>query len=182
MNEKENTQENTNLEEEAVTTLPEEGQEMDELQQLQAENGKWMEEAKKNHDLYLRALADNENFRKRAARDREEYIKYASLPLLKQLLSVMDDLDRAVQSLGADQESVLKGLEMIQNKLKGIVQNEGVKELETIGKPFDPQYHQPLAVEESTEYPENTVIEEMQKGYEMYGRVIRPSLVKVSSS
>lgn len=182
MNKKENTQENTNLEEGAVTTLPEEEREMDELQQLQAENAKWMEEAKKNHDLYLRALADNDNFRKRAARDREEYIKYASLPLLKQLLSVMDDLDRAVHSYGADQEPVLKGLEMIQNKLKEIVQNEGVKELETIGKPFDPQYHQPLAVEESTEYPENTVIEEMQKGYEMYGRVIRPSLVKVSSS
>lgn len=173
-----NEKENVNLENDLQEAEP---AELDELQQLQAENAKWMEEAKKNHDLYLRALADHENYKKRAAREREEYIKFASLPLIKQLLSVLDDMDRAIHMGGADQEAVLKGLEMIHNKLKEIVQNEGVQELETIGKPFDPQYHQPLLVEENTEYPENTVIEEMQKGYEMYGRVIRPSLVKVSS-
>ncbi|MGI6469587.1 MAG: nucleotide exchange factor GrpE [Syntrophomonadaceae bacterium] len=142
------------------------------------------EESKKNYDLYLRALAETENLRKRHQREREEYLKFASLPLIKQLLTVIDDLERALEMANPNQdyESLQKGISMICQRLKDIIAEAGVEPVEAVGQCFDPQYHQPLTVEECSDYPENTVIEELQKGYMMHGRLIRPSLVKVSGS
>jgi molecular chaperone GrpE len=158
---------------------PKETQPMEELQK-ELENAK--EEAKKNYDLYMRALADAENTRKRAQRERDEYIKYANLPIIKKILPVMDDFQRAMQAsqTSQDYEALHKGMEIIIGHLDQILQAEGVEAIECLGKPFDPELHQPLMVESSEEYEENTVIEELQKGYKMKGRVIRPSLVKVS--
>lgn len=140
------------------------------------------EESKKNHELYLRALAEAENTRKRAAREREDYIKYAALPFIKKLLPVIDDLERAVSMSEAsnDYDALNKGVELITKRLNEILKNEGIELIPALGEPFDPQYHQPLLVEENSEYAENTVIEELEKGYKMHDRVIRPSLVKVS--
>lgn len=151
-------------------------------EELQQELDKTREEAKKNYDLYIRALADAENTRKRAQRERDEYIKYATLPIIKKLLPVMDDFQRAIQAsqTSQDHEALYKGVEIIVGHLEQIFQAEGVEAIECLGKPFDPQLHQPLMVESSEEYEENMVIEELQKGYKMKGRVIRPSLVKVS--
>jgi len=142
------------------------------------------EESKKNYELYLRALAETENLRKRHQRERDEYLKFASLPLIKKLLNVIDDLDRALEMANPQQDydSLQKGISMICQRLKEIIAEAGVEPVEALGQSFDPQYHQPLTVEESSEYPENTVIEELQKGYTMHGRLIRPSLVKVSGS
>lgn len=158
------------------TAIQEQEALLNEVEQLKAE-------VKNNHDLYLRALAEAENTRKRTAREREEYIKFAALPLLKKLLAVIDDLDRAVDMYDPEQspEALIKGVEMISNRMKEIVEQEGAQALDALGQPFDPQYHQPLAIEQNSSYPENTVIEELQKGYVMHGRVIRPSLVKVSN-
>lgn len=157
-----------------------ETQQMEE--ELQQELHNTREEAKKNYDLYIRALADAENTRKRAQRERDEYIKYATLPIIKKLLPVMDDFQRAIQSSqkSQDYEALHKGVEIIVGHLEQIFQAEGVEAIECLGQPFDPQLHQPLMVESSEEYEENMVIEELQKGYKMKGRVIRPSLVKVS--
>jgi molecular chaperone GrpE len=158
------------------TAIQEQEALLNEVEQLKGE-------VKNNHDLYLRALAEAENTRKRTAREREEYIKFAALPLLKKLLAVIDDLDRAVDMYDPEQspEALIKGVEMISNRMKEIVEQEGAQALDALGQPFDPQYHQPLAIEQNSSYPENTVIEELQKGYVMHGRVIRPSLVKVSN-
>lgn len=149
------------------------------LEQLQRKN----EESKKYYDLYLRAMAEMENMRKRSAREKEEYVRFATLPMVKQLLGVIDDLERALAMTGPDreQDTLYKGISMITTRLQEIVAAEGAEPLEAVGQPFDPQFHQPLAVEASSDHPENTVIEELQKGYIMHGRVIRPSLVKVSS-
>ncbi|MBO8159155.1 nucleotide exchange factor GrpE [Thermosyntropha sp.] len=168
---------------EEITTGEADAGEIDELTRLRNELEAKEAEAKKNHEMYLRALAELENFRKRAAREREEYIKYASLPLIKKFLSVVDDLERALESSedNEDYQSLKKGLEMILKKMHEIMQTEGVEPIEALGKPFNPEYHQPLSVEESSEHPADTVIAELQKGYLMHGRVIRPSLVKVSS-
>jgi len=135
------------------------------------------------NDQYLRTLAEMDNVRKRAAREREEYVKFAALPLIKKLLTVLDDSERALNMYkpGQEAEVLIKGVEMINTRIKEIVEQEGAVTIDAAGKPFDPQYHQPLAVEQDSEYTENTVIEELQKGYIMHGRVIRPSLVKVSS-
>ncbi|NLO21396.1 MAG: nucleotide exchange factor GrpE [Syntrophomonadaceae bacterium] len=153
-----------------------------ESEALREQINKLQEELKQANDLYLRALAEADNTRKRAVRERDEYIKFASLPLVKKLLAVIDDLDRAISMFGPEQnpEALLKGVEMIMSRMKEIVEQEGVQALDALGQPFDPQYHQPLTVEANSQYPENTVIEELQKGYLMHDRVIRPSLVKVS--
>ena len=156
--------------------------EVDEITALKNELQKSQEENQKNYDLYLRALAELDNFKKRAARDKEEYSKFALLPLIKKLLPVIDDLERALAqfSNSKDLEGLSKGVEIITRSLQEIIKNEGVEPIEALGQDFDPQYHQPLIVEESGEHPENTIIEEFQTVYILHGRVIRPSLVKVS--
>lgn len=166
---------------EEVTTPEPEVKEIDELTELKEKLAKAEEMANKNQENYLRALAEIENIRKRNSRDREEYIKFASLSIIKKLLPIIDDFERAMETdTNQDFESLHKGMEMIFKKLLEVIKSEGVEPIEALGKPFDPEYHQPLMMEESDE-PTNTVIEEMQKGYIMHGRVIRPSLVKVSN-
>lgn len=166
---------------EEIITPKNEGKDTDELTELKERLAKAEEMAKKNQDNYLRSLAEIENIRKRNNRDREEYIKYASVTMVKKLLPVIDDFERAIDTnTTQDFESLHKGMEMIFKKLLEVIKSEGVEPIEALGKQFDPEYHQPLMMEESTE-PANTVIEEMQKGYMMHGRVIRPSLVKVSN-
>lgn len=156
-------------------------EETDELTKLQESLAMAEDMAKKNQENYLRVLAEIENMRKRNQREREEYLKFASQPIIKKLLPIIDDFERAVNiDVTQDFESLYKGMEMIYKKLLEVITSEGVEPIEALGKPFDPQYHQPLMMEESSE-PENTVLEEMQKGYIMHGRVIRPSLVKVSN-
>lgn len=141
------------------------------------------EEARKNYDQYLRALAEVENIKKRGLREREEYLKYANVALIKKLLPVMDDLHRAIEvaRTSKDFEALNKGVEMTARSLDELLRGEGVQAIESVGKPFDPQYHQALTVEASDEHPENTIIEQLQTGYILHDRVIRPSLVKVSS-
>ncbi|MGI5911410.1 MAG: nucleotide exchange factor GrpE [Syntrophomonadaceae bacterium] len=143
---------------------------------------KQQEESKKYYDLYLRSLAELENYKRRTNREKEEYSKYAILPLIKKLLPIVDDLKRALEQFATskDLQALSKGVEMITSNLQEFLKNEGVEPIDAQGKPFDPQYHQPLMVEESDEYPQNTVIEELQCGYMLHDRVIRPSLVKVS--
>lgn len=162
--------------------VPELSSEKDEIKRLETELAKSQDEAQKNRDLYLRLLADVENMKKRTVREREEYIQFATLPVIKKILSAVDDLERALDMSAGDQnyEALYKGVEMINNSLHEMIKAEGVEPIDALGKPFDPQFHQPLTVETGTGHEENTVIEELQRGYTMKGRVIRPSLVKVS--
>lgn len=173
--------ENGYIEEETPAEQPETGG-GDELTLLKQEVQKQKEEAQKNYEQYLRALAEADNTRKRMQRDKEEYMKFSNLPLIKKLLPVVDDLERAMQAADTSQDyGVLsKGVEMINRRLQDIIREQEVLAIETAGQLFDPQFHQALVVEESSEHEENTILEEMQKGYTMHGRVIRPSLVKVS--
>lgn len=153
-----------------------------ELEVLQEELAKKTEEAKKYYDQYLRSLAEVENMRKRTQREKDEYIKYAHVSIIKKLLPVIDDLNRGVSAASAskDFDTLSKGVEMTARNLVELLRQEGVTEIECLGKPFDPQFHEPLMVEPSDQHPENTVIEELSKGYTLHDRVIRPSLVKVS--
>jgi len=140
------------------------------------------EEAQKYYDQYLRSLAEAENLRKRSQREKEEYLKYAQLSIIKKLLPIIDDLNRGMEAANAAQdfEGLKKGMEITARNLADLLRQEGVQEIECVGKPFDPQYHEPLMVVSSDEHPENIIIEELNKGYIMHDRVIRPSLVKVS--
>ncbi|HWP95537.1 MAG TPA: nucleotide exchange factor GrpE [Syntrophomonadaceae bacterium] len=152
-------------------------------QTLEQELDKAREESRQNYDRYVRTLAEIENLRKRTTREREEYIKFAPVPLIKKILPIIDDLERALTMSTSQQDyaSLHKGVEMIVKSMHEIIKTEGVQAIDAAGKPFDPEFHEPLVLEESSEHPSNTVIDELQKGYIMHGRVLRPSLVKVSS-
>ena len=178
----------TGLDEDRPQSQESGGPEVDAIEQsievrLAAELLQQREEARKNYDQYLRALAEVENIKKRGLREREEYLKYANVALIKKLLPVIDDLHRAIEvaRTSKDFEALNKGVEMTARSLDELLRGEGVQAIESVGKPFDPQYHQALTVEASDEHPENTIIEQLQTGYILHDRVIRPSLVKVSS-
>lgn len=156
--------------------------EKSEIEILQEELQKKNEEAQNNYDQYLRSLAEVENMRRRTQREKEEYIKYAHESIIKKLLPIMDDFDRGIlaASKSRDFDTLSKGVEITAKNLQELLKKEGVAEIDCLGKPFDPRYHEPLIVEPSEEHPENTVIEELNKGYTLNDRLIRPSLVKVS--
>lgn len=159
---------------------PEEPQ--DEMALLKKELSIAKEEVKLNYGQYLRVLAEADNYRKRMAREREEYVKYANLSLAKKIISIMDDLERALHLSREQQDfdQLYKGVDMIFKSLTEAVKAEGVEAIEAQGKMFNPEFHEPLIMEPNSDFESNMIIEELQKGYLMHGRVIRPSLVKVS--
>lgn len=174
---------NQNYEPAANPESPEQQEPAEDLWTMKQELDRYKEEARQYYDHYLRALADMENMRKRTTRERDEYVKYAALPIIKKVLPIIDDLERALTMSAQHQDyaSLHKGVEMILKSLAEMIKTEGVEAIEAKGKPFDPEYHEPLILEESTDHPSNTVVEELQKGYILHGRVLRPSLVKVSN-
>ncbi|MDH3442688.1 MAG: nucleotide exchange factor GrpE [Deltaproteobacteria bacterium] len=139
------------------------------------------EEAKQNFDRFMRQTAELENFKKRASRDKEEAIRFANDALVKELLPVVDNLERALlhaKGVG-NGESLVEGVEMT---LKGLFESlgkHGVVQISAIGQPFDPQVHEAMAQIESDSNEPNTVLDEHQKGYLIKERLLRPALVTV---
>ena len=141
------------------------------------------QEAKENHDRYLRVYAEFENYRKRTARENEEFRKFANESLIKELLGVVDNLERAVESSATQPDNearIIEGVQMTLKEILSILEKFQVTPIEAVGKPFDPRYHQAFQQEENDEYPENTVVKEFQKGYLLHDRLLRPSMVVVS--
>lgn len=139
------------------------------------------EEAKNNYDRLIRQTAEVENFKKRALRDKEEAIRYANETLVKELLPIIDNLERAIShARGGNGASLVEGVEMILKGLFDALGKYGVSQISAIGQPFDPQLHEAMAqVETDTDAP-NTVLEEHQKGYLLKDRLLRPALVTVA--
>ena len=139
------------------------------------------EEAKNHYDRFLRQTADLDNFKKRASRDREDAIRFANEALVKELLPVVDNLERAVSHAkeGGDGESLVEGVEMILKGLFDALGKHGVVQISANGQPFNPQLHEAMAQVESAGHEPNTVLEEHQKGYLLKDRLLRPSLVTV---
>jgi len=145
-----------------------------------------LEEVKKGQeswDKMLRNQADLENTRKRLDREKQEFVKFANEGLIFDLLNVLDDLERTVDLAESSKEDIaafLKGIEMILAHLYEMLKNHGVKPIEAEGKIFDPNFHEALMQVENSELPEHTIIEVLQKGYLIHGRVLRTAKVKVS--
>ncbi len=139
-------------------------------------------EAKKNYDLYLRQVADLENFKKRVAREKEEAIRYGNEALVKDLLPVLDNLERAVEhaELGGNGKPLLAGIELVLKGFLEVLEKHGVTQISAKGEPFNPQKHEAFAQVESTDHEPNTVVAELHKGYFMADRLLRPSLVSVA--
>lgn len=138
------------------------------------------EEAAAARDRMLRSLAEVENDRKRLDREKKEYLRFATEGVVSELLPVLDNFDRALKASPPGDDSYRQGVEMIYRQLKMVLEKQGLKEIEAEGQPFDPFFHEAVQEEESDEYPEGTVLEELQKGYLFQGRLLRPTAVKVS--
>lgn len=132
---------------------------------------------------YLRLSADFQNFKKRVDKEKSDIYSYANEKLIGELLPVLDNFERAVSSAKDEGqgESILKGIELIQQQFLDTLFKNGVSEIPSVGETFDPNYHHAVLQEEHPDYEANTVVEVFQKGYTLNGKVIRPSMVKVSN-
>ena len=140
--------------------------------------------AKQNYDRLLRITAEFENYKKRMEREMNEFRKFANESLVKDILPTVDNLQRALETHQGNQEKstdgMREGVEMTLKGLLGSLEKHGVAPIEALEKPFDPNFHHAVMQEESDKYPENTVSQELQKGYMIRDRLLRPSMVVVS--
>jgi molecular chaperone GrpE len=134
-------------------------------------------------DHLRRLKAEFDNYKKRIMKEREELLRYANEDLIKELLPVIDNLERALneESQTHNFESFREGILLIKKQILDILIRKGLKEIESVGKPLDPALHHAMMQRNSNQYQEDIIIEELQKGYLLHDRVIRPSQVIVSS-
>jgi molecular chaperone GrpE len=134
-------------------------------------------------DLYerlLRKQAEFENYKKRVEREKSEFVQFASAEMMKELLNALDSFELALRNAKAD-EQTLRGFELIYKQLLDTMGRFGLKPIEAKGKIFDPHYHQAVSTTPTDEVEENTVLEEMRKGYLLNGRLLRPAMVSVAT-
>jgi molecular chaperone GrpE len=157
----------------------------DPLQDLAEKLKSKEQEAQENYDRLLRVSAEFENYKKRASREMEEFRKFSNQSLIKEMLSVVDNLELAINSTNGHEtidKGLLDGLEMTHKEILKVFEKFNVKPISAIGQPFDPTFHEAVMQEETVEYPNNTVINELQKGYLIHDRLLRPSMVVVAKS
>lgn len=152
------------------------------IAELEAELDTARKVAEQEHDSYLRALADFSNFKRRRQEELESHIQFANQELILKLLPIIDNFERALQAAQEQHsfDSLASGVELTLRMLQDMLQKEGVEPIEAVGQEFDPTVHEAVMSVESDEHPDNTVVEELQKGYMQKSRVIRPARVKVS--
>jgi molecular chaperone GrpE len=157
-------------------------EEMDELTALRQELEEHKAKAAEYLDGWQRARAEFANYKKRIGKEQEDMVKSANGAFITKLLPVMDDFERAFQTLPLELMGMtwLEGIVLIQRKLQMLLELEGVTVIETEGQMFDPTLHQAVTHEESEEHEEGQIIGEVQKGYRMGDKVLRPSLVRVA--
>jgi molecular chaperone GrpE len=154
-------------------------------QSPETELAKCREETKKNWDLYLRAMADLENYRKRAQREREETIRFANENILRELLPVLDNLERAVEHAGKEgsgTNGLLQGVEMTLGQFSKILEKSGIVPVAATGLPLDTTRHEAVGQVETKEFAPNTVVQILQKGYLLNDRLLRPAMVLVAKT
>lgn len=131
---------------------------------------------------YMRLMADFQNFKRRTEKEKSDIYAFANEKIVKELLDVIDNFERALAvGNGADGEKFLEGMEMILKQLLGVLEKAGVAEIKALGEDFDPNFHNAVMTEDSTEYESGKVTAVLQKGYTLNGRVVRPTMVKVSN-
>jgi len=142
-------------------------------------------EAGENYDRFLRISAEFENYKKRKDREAADFRKYANEALVKELLPVVDNLERAVET-SADHDDagngILEGVNMTLKEIFKVLEKFAVRAVDAVGNQFDPTYHQAVMQEETEEHPDNTVIKELQKGYTIHNRLLRPAMVVVAKA
>lgn len=139
------------------------------------------EKAAANYDKYVRAVAELDNYRKRAVREKGDAIQYGNENLLRDILPLVDGMDRALEHAcnSDDFEAFRKGLKLLQEQLLGCLQKHGVEKIDTAGKEFDPNVHEAMMQVESAGHGDSKVVDEFEKGYLLKGRLLRPAKVSV---
>ncbi len=161
---------------------PKEINEKNEIEELKKKLEEKEKEAKEYYDRLLREAADLENFKKRAAREKEEWTKFANEELIRAILPFIDNLERAVNHAEkvVDTGVMIEGVRLTLKQLLQTLSRFGLVPFESVGKPFDPSIHEAMLVVESDQYQPNHVVEEFQKGYLLNDRLLRPATVSVS--
>ena len=143
------------------------------------------EERDSLYDRLLRKQAEFENYKRRMERERAEFAQFASGELMKEILNALDSFELAIRNASgasgaSGDDNILRGFELIYKQLLDVLGRFGLKALEAKGQMFDPNFHQAVSTDASDEVPENTVLEEMRRGYLLNGRLLRPAMVSVS--
>ena len=168
--------EKASIEEENI----EETKELSPLEQLEEQIRLKDDELLKQKDTFLREKAELDNFKKRLTKEKEDFVQFANERLLKEVIQIEDNMERAMTASNATLESLQEGVEMIQKQFATFLKNQKVKPIEALGKPFDPNLHEVLNQQESEEHEENTVIQEYSKGYTLNGRILRSAKVVIA--
>jgi len=150
-----------------------------EIEDLEKKLEEKEKEAAVNYDKYLRAIADLDNYKKRAIKDKADAIKYGNEDIIKDILPFMDSLDRALEHDTGDIQTFKEGIALIQEQLLCCLKKHGVERIDAAGSTFDPNFHEALMQMESNQHEDNKVVSEMEKGYLLNGRLLRPSRVCV---
>ena len=131
----------------------------------------------------VRLQADFENYKKRVEKERDADQRHASARVVQNLLPVLDNFERAIASATGDDagSSFHRGVQLIFRQILDELRREGLEAIDTVGEPFDPELHEAVATEEHSDLPHQTIMEELQRGYTLYSRLLRPALVKVST-
>jgi molecular chaperone GrpE len=150
---------------------------------LQAELEATRRALEEEHNRYLRAIADFANYKRRRQEESEGQIKFANQELILKLLPVIDNFERALQAAQVNHnfDGLAEGVSLTLRQLRDMLEKEGVTPIDAVGQEFDPNVHEAVMRIESEDYPDNTVVEELEKGYMQNSRVIRPARVKVAT-
>jgi molecular chaperone GrpE len=151
---------------------------------LKAETEELKNENASLKDQLLRKQAEFENYRRRTERERTDIYKRGKKEVLIEMLSVLDNFERAITSVGnaAEEDALKLGIELIYKQFKDILTRMGIEPVESVGQFFDPHVHEAVTIEQTSEHEANTVIEEFQKGYKLGDQLLRPAQVKVAAS
>lgn len=154
----------------------------EEIEALKGQVEKLTGDLQEKKDRLLRLQADFDNFRRRSAKEREEISAVVTQNFCKDMLPLLDNFERAMAAETKDVEAFQKGVEMIFTQFQEVLKKNGLEQIEAVGQKFDPNFHQAVMRVEDPEKEDDTVAQELQKGYMVKGRVIRPSMVQVISN
>jgi molecular chaperone GrpE len=177
--EKEDQQEAEVVEQETLTADEVTTEVDSEIETLKAELEQSQKDVSENADRVKRLQADFDNFRRRTRQEKEELSTFVVQGLIKDLLPLLDNLERAISVETADETSLREGVSMIYKQFFAALEKNGLESIKAVGEKFDPNFHQAIMRVEDADKEDDIVAEELQKGYSVHGRVIRPSMVKV---
>lgn len=183
MNKKKVSDDNVNLDNEQKTEDPEIEEartDKENLEEIGEEAVELSKEAGELNQRYLRLAADFQNYKRRIEKEKGDIYAYANEKIVVELLDVIDNFERALEHSKSGTESFVEGMNMIFKQFKGVLEKNGVEEINASGELFDPNYHHAVLTENSAEYDSGRVTQVLQKGYMLNKKVIRPAMVKVA--